>query len=128
MKPISEIDKTPISFQAAPLSEKHLEEFRQATRTQFSPGFPPTFPTCFRKAEFDFLERFEVDMRLLLHVDQEYHYIKPLKVGDVLTITTSVGDVKERKGMYFVTLTTDFVSGKDAKIKSNTTFVVRASA
>ena len=123
MKPISEVNVTPIVFEVGPLSESHLKEFRFATQTEFANHFPPTYPTVFRKAEFDFLDRFEVDMRLLLHVDQEYIYLVPLQLGDPLTVTTRVGEVKERRGMYFVTLHTDFVSRGEAKVRSNTTLL-----
>ena len=125
MKPITEVNVEPITFEAGPLTEVHLKEFREATSTEFTPGFPPTYATVFRKAEFDFLDRFKVDMRLLLHVDQEYIYLVALRIGDTLNITTSVGEIRERRGMHFVTLHTDFVCKGEAKIRSNTTFVVR---
>lgn len=64
-------------------------------------------------------------MRELLHVDQEYEYLAPLKTGDPLKVSTRIGEIKERRGMYFVTLHTDVFGGEDKKIVSNTTFVVR---
>lgn len=102
-----------------------VERFRHATRTQYSQGVPPSFATRFRKAEFEFLDRFEVDMRELLHVDQEYEYFVPLTVGDALEVTTQIADMKDRRGMYFVVLRTDIVSNQVKKIASHTTFVVR---
>lgn len=125
VKPISEVNREPISFNAGPLTDEHREAFRQATLTKYSLGFPPTYATSFRKAEFDFLDRFEVDMRSLLHMDQEYIYLKPLDVGDTVTITTRVGEIRERRGMIFVTLYTDLICKGETKIRSNTTFVVR---
>lgn len=64
-------------------------------------------------------------MRALLHLDQEYEYLSPLCAGDHLTVTTRVGEIKERRGMQFVVLHTDIQCGAEKKIISNTTFVVR---
>lgn len=128
MKKREEIDLSPVTFTVPALSEAQIQAFRNATRTEHAALVPLTFPTCFRKAEFDFLERFEVDMRDLLHVDQEYVYHSPFQVGDVLTVSTKVGDAKERRGMLFVKLYTDISQGSQLRITSNTSFVVKVGA
>lgn len=125
MKPIEQIQFEPISFSLSPITEKQVSDFRNATGTRFTSGVPVTFPTMFRKAEFQFLDLCEVDMRQLLHVDQEYEYVSPVEVGDVLDVSTKIESVRERRGMYFFTLKTEISAGKKMKVISITQFVVR---
>src|SRR5262245_43587839 len=112
----------PITFGFGPLSSSVISAFREATLARYSVGVPPTFATCFREAEFAWLERLKVDMRTLLHTDQEYEYLEPLAEGERLEITTSVDSCKERKGLVFFLLRSEVRSGATVKIRSNTTF------
>lgn len=56
-----------------------------------------------------------LDLRRLLHGEQEFEYLKPIFAGDVLTATTRVADVFEKTGsrggkMKFVVLESEFVN------------------
>jgi hypothetical protein len=119
---------SPITFSLGPLSEEKVSAFRKATSTAHTRAIPPTFPTCFRKAEFDWLDLIKVDMRTLLHTEQEYEYLVPLQVGDTLTVTTSVESCRERRGMTFFVLLSEVSDGKAVKVRSHTTFVLRTGA
>lgn len=115
----------PITFELPPLSDAVVTAFRKATRTEYAQSIPPTFPTCFRKAEFDWLDRIQVDMRTLLHTEQEYEYLVPLTIGDKLSVTTSVESCRERRGMTFIVLLSQAFRGDIEMIRSHTTFVLR---
>lgn len=116
---------SPITFELPPLTTEAVGAFRKATHTQYAVGIPPTFPTCFRKAEFDWLDRIQVDMRTLLHTEQEYEYLKPLQNGDKLSVTTAVESCRERRGMTFIVLLSQVFKGDSEMIRSHTTFVLR---
>ncbi len=117
-----------IRYELAPLSAEHIEDFRHATRTLFTQGIPLTFVTHFRRAEFNWLDRLKVNMRHLLHTDQAYEYVTPLKVGDKLVVTTKLVDIKERRGLKFVDLESRVMADKELRNICLTTFIVRTPA
>lgn len=112
-----------------PLSRQHIDFFRRATLSDSSPGIPLTFPTIFRRPEFDWLDRLKVDMHSLLHTEQEYEYLVPLEVGDVPRIRTRVKELKERKSkrlsLTIVVLESEVHCSEVLKMRTNTTFVLR---
>jgi hydroxyacyl-ACP dehydratase HTD2-like protein with hotdog domain len=78
---------------------------------------PPTFPRTIsfwtqpNRGEQRGRER--MDMRRVLHGEQEFEYIRPLRAGDVLTTTSEVKDTYEKEGkrggtMQFVVTETTF--------------------
>jgi acyl dehydratase len=42
--------------------------------------------------------KLEMDLRRVLHGEQEFEYLKPIYVGDVLTAVTRVEDIFEKQG------------------------------
>lgn len=79
---------------------------------------PPTFPQSMalwrarspRRAQRG---REGLDMRRVLHGEQEFEYVRPLRAGDVLTATTHVKDRYEKEGkrggtMLFIVSETTF--------------------
>jgi acyl-CoA thioesterase FadM len=117
--------ETPIVFRAAPVTPKQIENFALATTSEHYSGFPLTFATIFRAAEFMWLDRLKFDMRELLHTDQEYEYIGSLKEGDVPTIYTRITDFRERRGMTFVILESEVRCDEKLVILARSSFVVR---
>jgi len=79
---------------------------------------PPTF--LMTLAHWDDGEgrpRVEMDLRRVLHGEQEFEYLKPLYAGEVLTAVTKVTDVYEKAGsrggtMTFVIMDTEFTNQK----------------
>lgn len=71
---------------------------------------PPTFPQSMalwrarapRPAQPG---REGLDMRRVLHGEQEFEYVRPLRAGDVLTATTAVKDRFEKEGKRGGTMT-----------------------
>jgi len=63
----------------------------------------------------------EMDLRRVLHGEQEFEYLKPIYAGDVLTAVTKVTDVFEKTGgrggtMTFVVMDTEFSNQKGEKV------------
>lgn len=75
---------------------------------------PPTF--LITLAHWDDGEgrpRVQMDLRRVLHGEQEFEYLKPIYAGDVLTAVTQVSDVYEKAGsrggtMTFVIMETEY--------------------
>jgi N-terminal half of MaoC dehydratase len=120
-----------IEVEEKPISRQDLEAFASATLTQNSHSIPLTFPTTFRRPEFQWLDRLKVDMHQLLHTDQEYEYLTPLEVGDVPVIRTRISDFKERKvrqgRLAIVVLESEVSCQGVLKLRCLTTFVLRES-
>ena len=70
-----------------------------------------------------------LDLRRLLHGEQEFEYVQPIHAGDVLTATTKVVKVFEKAGsrggtMRFVVLESEFVNqNKTVVLRSRTTLI-----
>ena len=90
---------------------------------------PPTFATCFRDGEFTILQDLEVDLRKLLHGEQEYEYHRAIKPGDVLTCTPRIASLKSKetkKGkMAFLTTEVRVTAGDDLVCVARSTVAIR---
>lgn len=75
---------------------------------------PPTFATVLRFWAGGGLERvlneLGVDITQVLHAEQSYEYLLPVRAGDTITGTTRVSDVYNRAGMDFVEFTTQYMN------------------
>jgi acyl dehydratase len=65
--------------------------------------------------------QFKMDLRRILHGEQEFEYLGPVYAGDVLTATTRVSNVFEKEGsrggkMTLGTIETEFVNQKGEKV------------
>lgn len=56
------------------------------------------------------LEELEVDLRRVLHAEQQFEYYAPLRVGDSVMVERRVAEIYEKKGgeMEFIVIETDF--------------------
>jgi acyl-CoA thioesterase FadM len=78
--------------------------------------------------EFRWLDRLKIDLRQLLHTDQEYEYFAPLREGDPPLVCTRLAEYRERLGLLFVCLESAVrVAGKVC-VTARSTFVVRKTA
>ncbi|MBI4287355.1 MAG: MaoC family dehydratase N-terminal domain-containing protein [Chloroflexi bacterium] len=60
---------------------------------------PPTFPSMLRNpAVVDKVFNFKTPLKGLLNGGNELEYLKPIKVGDVISVTAKLVDIKERTG------------------------------
>ena len=119
------IDTSPIEMGFPPISAEHVCDFATATHSEFFEGTPPTFPTVFRAAEFRWLDRLKLEMRHLLHTDQQYQYVRPLRKGDAPTISTRLTEYRKRRGMLFVTLESEIRCDGELAVLARSAFVVR---
>ncbi len=83
---------------------------------------PPTFlMTIAHWDEGEGRPHVKMDLRRVLHGEQEFEYLKPIYAGDVLTAVTKVTDVFEKSGgrggiMTFVVMETSFTNQKGEKV------------
>jgi len=106
------------------ISEKEIQDFREATQTQ-TDGFPLTFVTKYRQLEFELLKELNVDFHQLLHLEQTYHYFEPVTQGDLLEVSTRISENKMKKGTQFITLETVMSSAGVKKVMAISKMVVR---
>lgn len=101
---------------------------------------PPTFPQSMalwrtRAGGPREVGRRGMDMRRVLHGEQEFEYLRPLRAGDVLTATSAVVDEYEKAGkrggtMRFVVTQTTFrdADGEVVAYSRGTTIVTSKAA
>ena len=63
----------------------------------------------------------KLDLKRVLHGEQEYEYLKPIYAGDILTAVTKVSDVYEKEGsrggtMTFIVIDTEFTNQNGEKV------------
>ncbi len=98
----------------------------QAARAAGYPRIPapPTFATALRP--HDVRTGMGIDMRKVLHGEQEYEFRRPLYAGDTLTLVQRVADIYEKSGhsgaMDFLVLETTATDEKGEVV-----FVARAN-
>lgn len=74
----------------------------------------------------DLMEQLEIDMKKLLHGEQEYEYFAPIYAGDTIHAETKVTDVKaKRNGMAFYTLETVYRNQNDEKVMAARMMLVK---
>lgn len=125
MEATNAASQEPIAFDWPAFTVDAITAFEKATGSQFTQMAPPTMATLFRWGEFRWLDRLNVDMRHLLHTEQRYEYVSPIQVGQSHRVVTELGELRERRGMRFVTLVSVVSAGPEVRLKSETCFVVR---
>ncbi len=117
--------QTPITYEWEAVSTERMRSLAKATASDHVKGMPPTYPTIYRWGEFEWLKRSGVDLRNLLHTDQEYEYLAPLVVGDKPKVTTTLKGMRARAGMTFISLESTIESGGRIAVRNHTQFVVK---
>jgi acyl dehydratase len=117
--------------------ENPIYHGREAAQAAGFPDVPlsPTSPTLFShwatRQKGPGLADIGIDVRRILHGEEEYEYIAPIYPGDVLTGTTTLVDGKTRQGsggrsMDILTTETRYVNQKNQHVlTTRTTIVVR---
>src|SRR6476660_206008 len=82
------VELPPIVQQLGAITRESIAAFARATKSEHFVSTPATYPTIFRSTEFLWLDRLEIDLHQLLHTEQEYEYLRPLREGDVPTVST----------------------------------------
>lgn len=77
-----------------------------------SEGVPPTFLTAVEFTVFPQVigdANLGLDLRRVLHGNQEYSLARPLREGETLTVRTRLDSIRQRAGTGFLTIATELV-------------------
>jgi acyl dehydratase len=127
MPPSKDLIGRELSTGSATIDAEHVAAFARALRDP-NPAYqgpdastaPLTYPIAFMTQAMaggmnTFLE-LGLNFMTLVHGEQEFEYLRPLRVGETLTLTGRIGDIYEKTGssgtLDFVVLETE---GKDAE-------------
>lgn len=79
---------------------------------------PPTFPTVieFWGGGFNSSNLLGLDTKKVLHGEMEYEYLKEMKVGDEISVTSVVEDAYTKAAMNFVIIKKEFVNQNGEKV------------
>ncbi len=114
-----------IVYEWEAVSPERMRALAKATRSDFARVTPPTFPTIYRWGEFEWLKRLGLDLRNLLHTEQEYEYLAPLVVGERPRITTVLKQQRVKAGMTFLVLESGIECGGRLAVRVISHFVIR---
>ena len=89
---------------------------------------PPTFPTTFRIRVPDLI--LDPATMQLLHGEQQYNYVRQLRIGEQVTCVARITDVRERHGKkgtmaFIITETTGTDSQQQLVYTARSTLIVR---
>ncbi|MBN6185540.1 MaoC family dehydratase N-terminal domain-containing protein [Aneurinibacillus sp. BA2021] len=90
------------------------------------PTFPEVIDMWSGPSFEDLMEQLEIDMKKLLHGEQEYEYFAPICAGDTIHAETKVTDVKsKRNGMAIYTLETVYRNQNEEKVMTARMMLVK---
>jgi hydroxyacyl-ACP dehydratase HTD2-like protein with hotdog domain len=113
------IDRSHIGYALAPFTvtvePERLALFAQAVGEESQHIAPPTFMKVIEAENGGsqrMLSALGVDLRRVLHAEQQFDYVLPIHAGDQLTVTRVVTDIYEKKGgaMAFIVIQSEFVT------------------
>ena len=126
MPPSKDMIGRVLSTGSATVTAEHVAGFAQAlgdANPEYATLAPPTYPIAFMTQAMSggmetFLE-LGLNFMTLVHGEQEFEYVRAVKIGETLTLTGRIGDIYEKTNSAGATL--DFVvletEGKDAADK-----------
>lgn len=117
------IDRTFLGFAlpelAVTITPERLARFAEAIG-ETDPAFgrelaPPTFLKVVEGeggSSRKILETLQVDLRRILHAEQQFEYFVPIRAGDTITVRRKVADLYEKKGgeMEFIVIESTFTN------------------
>lgn len=82
---------------------------------------PPTYLITFSiSAAEEFLPRLDFDWSRVVHGEQRFHHLRPVRAGDMLAATSEIESYKSLAGNEFVTIRTDFHDSSDNSLIAST--------
>lgn len=93
---------------------------------------PPTFVTVAEFARLDAVigdPELGLDYARVVHGDQEYEWMRPLRIGEVLDVETTIDDIRAKGPLEMLTIRTE-LRDEAARlvVVSRNTLIVRGSA
>ncbi len=86
------------SLHRARLDREAVEAFGKSVSWEIPGEVPPSFLTRFREGEFELLVRLGVELKQVLHAEQEYRWLAPLKPDAQLDHRSRLADVLSKGG------------------------------
>ena len=100
-----------------PPDPARVEAFARAIGTMVEDEVCPTWITVCREGEFELLKKLGVPLAQVLHGEQEYQYLRPIKKADPMTYRTVLSQVMEKRGshamMTFMIFESEIFCGSD---------------
>lgn len=92
------------------------------------PPLPPTFPTLFAfwggTSLEDMLHTVGVEIRNVLHSEQEYEYLAPIHVGDTVEGQASITNIYQKAGMDFMEIVTEYKNQAGAPVLKDRALII----
>lgn len=129
-----EVEKGQLKFFARATDETNRIYFDEAAaKAAGHPSLPapPTFLMCLGSLapdKGDILGKLGIDIGRILHGEQHFTYFKPIYAGDVITLTTRVTDMYDKKGgaLDFIVQETEATNQNGERVgATRSTIVVR---
>lgn len=110
------------------LSEKEMMDFAACVKatvgvtshSEISSVAIPTLLTIFREGEFEIMNELGIQLRQVLHAEQNYEMIEPIGPSEPIRFTTRLDSVVEKKNktgrMAFMAFETEFVRTLDGVV------------
>jgi acyl dehydratase len=80
---------------------------------------PPTFAIVFNTATLEQVARdseLGINRAKVVHGEQRFEYTRPIGVGDVLTATSTISDIREAGGNVVISLKTDITAASGERV------------
>lgn len=111
-------------------SAEHLAQFARAIGMSTVPDVAP--PTYMKAVEGQnnssrrILDALAVDLKRVLHAEQQFDYLAPIRTGDVLRVQRTVTDVYERKNgqMEFIVIESSVTRVADGELAGRSRQIV----
>jgi acyl dehydratase len=105
--PAKELIGEVLSTGSATASAEHVARFAEALgdanaryRGEAAVA-PPTYPIAFMAQAMaggaETFQKLELNYATLVHGEQEFEYVRPIRVGESLTLTGRIGDISEKR-------------------------------
>ena len=116
-----------LSTGSATVSADHVAAFAGAlgdTSSEYATVAPPTYPIAFMTQAMaggmDAFLELGLNFMTLVHGEQEFEYVRPVRAGETLTLTGRIADVFEKTGssgtLDFVVLETEARDAENAPV------------
>jgi hypothetical protein len=111
------------------LEAPRVEAFARALGAEPADGVPPTYAAVYAlgttAAQLFQDEEAAVDLKNLLHVEQEFEWERHPRVGDTVTAKGRVVSDVERRGLRLISFETEVTAGGSSLCRSRARFAVR---
>jgi hypothetical protein len=111
------------------ISQSEIDAFCAVIGETYTTIAPPTFSIRITLSQYESIltqPEIGLDWSRLVHGDQKFEIIAPIKAGDALTCAATIESYRVAAGNEIVTVRSDLHRGADLVISSWSTLVVRA--